>query len=240
VLVRTAALALGDLVWLDTNNNGIYEPARGEVGVPDGVVVELLDDALNPTGVTTTTVNGRYLFDGLAPGDYAVRIPAAEFATGGLLEGLAASSTAGDANDPNNESIDQNGVNGPGGVVITDLVDLSFTTIGPDASGNVDVIGDEPLGDDVASLLVGIDDGLTNMTLDIGLVGNPEISVVKSVNGDDANTAPGTPVAVGDPVAWTYDIANSGAIDLRSTSRRSPTACKLIPVLAHRSSSDLK
>lgn len=214
VLVRTAALTLGDLVWFDTNNNGIYEPGRGEVGVPDGVVVQLLDASLNLTGLTTTTVDGRYLFDGLAPGNYAVQIPASEFAAGGALAGYAASSAAGDANDPNNDSVDQNGTNGPGGVVITDLVTLSFTTVGPDASGNIDIFGDEPLGDDVAGIATNSDDALNNLTLDIGLTGTPGITIVKSVDGDDANTTPGAAVAIGTTVDWTYLVTNSGDIDL--------------------------
>lgn len=213
VTVRTVGMVLGDLIWLDSNNNGIYEPARGEQTVPDGVVVELLDGSLAPTGETTTTSNGRYVFEGLESGQYAVRIPASQFAAGGPLDGLRAATAAGDPNDPSNEAIDQNGVDGPGGSVITGVIDLSYQTI-IGTAGNIDIVGDEPLGDDVAALRVDIDDSLTNMTLDIGLIGDPAISIVTRVNGDDANTTPGVIVSPGDPVDWTYTVTNTGDIDL--------------------------
>ena len=42
----------------------------------------------------------------------------------------------------------------------------------------------------------------------------PEIDVEKSVNGDDADTAPGPLVTVGDPVDWEYTITNTGNVPL--------------------------
>ena len=39
-------LALGDQVWMDTNNNGIFEPQNGEMGI-DGVRLDLYLDANN-------------------------------------------------------------------------------------------------------------------------------------------------------------------------------------------------
>jgi uncharacterized repeat protein (TIGR01451 family) len=42
----------------------------------------------------------------------------------------------------------------------------------------------------------------------------PGIDIVKSTNGDDANLAPGPFIAVGEPVAWTYVVANTGDADL--------------------------
>ena len=93
-------LSLGDIVWVDngagagTANDGILN--GGEFGV-NGVTVELYrdngDNDPDPGGTdgaviaTTTTaaiggVNGRYLFTGLEPGDYFVRIPETNFDTG--------------------------------------------------------------------------------------------------------------------------------------------------------------
>jgi uncharacterized repeat protein (TIGR01451 family) len=42
----------------------------------------------------------------------------------------------------------------------------------------------------------------------------PSVSIVKRVNGDDANTAPGVQVPVGSPVTWTYTITNTGNVPL--------------------------
>ena len=63
--------ALGDDVWLDTNNNGIQD----EVGTGiSGVTVELE----NTSGAVISTImmdaNGAYHFTGLAPGSYEVQL----------------------------------------------------------------------------------------------------------------------------------------------------------------------
>jgi len=42
----------------------------------------------------------------------------------------------------------------------------------------------------------------------------PDITLVKSVNGDDANTAPGVAVTVGDPVHWELVVTNTGNVPL--------------------------
>ena len=62
--------ALGDYVWLDTNNNGIQD----EVGTGiSGVTVELEDTTGNILSTTTTDASGAYLFTGLAHGSYEVQ-----------------------------------------------------------------------------------------------------------------------------------------------------------------------
>ncbi len=65
--VGIALASIGDLVFRDTNNNGIQD--SGEAGV-DGVTVELYDNNNTLIGTTVTTGGGLYLFDELAPGDY--------------------------------------------------------------------------------------------------------------------------------------------------------------------------
>jgi LPXTG-motif cell wall-anchored protein len=70
-------LSLGDAVWIDTDNDGVYD--ANEVGL-GGVTVTLRDatgnavtDAFgNPIGPVTTDPDGRYQFDGLLPGDYQI------------------------------------------------------------------------------------------------------------------------------------------------------------------------
>jgi uncharacterized repeat protein (TIGR01451 family) len=46
----------------------------------------------------------------------------------------------------------------------------------------------------------------------------PGITVEKSTNGSDADTAPGPLVPVGDPVTWTYLVMNTGNVDLTGIS----------------------
>lgn len=66
--------ALGDRVFLDTDNDGQQD--AGELGV-EGVTVRLLNADGSPTGLTTTTnASGLYSFTNLAPGDYRVEFVA--------------------------------------------------------------------------------------------------------------------------------------------------------------------
>ncbi|MCP3805227.1 carboxypeptidase regulatory-like domain-containing protein [Allokutzneria sp. A3M-2-11 16] len=60
---------LGDLVWNDTNKNGLQDP--GEPGIP-GVTVTVKDDKGTEVGKTTTDANGKYLFDKLPDGTFTV------------------------------------------------------------------------------------------------------------------------------------------------------------------------
>ncbi len=81
-------LSLGNLVWLDANNDGVV--SGGETGIP-GVTVRLYrdsdsnsapDDLAAPAGITpadairsmTTNATGHYLFTGLGMGDYIVEV----------------------------------------------------------------------------------------------------------------------------------------------------------------------
>ncbi len=67
----TALAALGDYVWLDSNDNGLQD--TGETGVA-GVTVDLLNStATSVIAVTTTNSTGYYHFTGLLPGVYDVQ-----------------------------------------------------------------------------------------------------------------------------------------------------------------------
>ena len=70
----TAVGSISNLVWLDSNENGIQD--GGEPGF-DGVTVNLLDGVGTPLGVSTTTAGGGlYSFAGLVEGDYIVEFVA--------------------------------------------------------------------------------------------------------------------------------------------------------------------
>lgn len=65
--------SLGDLVWLDTNGNGIQD--GGDTALA-GVTVELLDSDDNVINSTTTDSTGNYAFTNLVPGDYSIKVTA--------------------------------------------------------------------------------------------------------------------------------------------------------------------
>ena len=74
---------IGDRIWSDADGDGVQDP--GELGI-GGVTVELYQpgpDSMFGTGddvlvaTTTTAPDGTYVFDGLPPGDYQVRVDTA-------------------------------------------------------------------------------------------------------------------------------------------------------------------
>jgi hypothetical protein len=82
-------LTVGNLVFLDANENGRAEPSEG---VPN-VTIYLFEkgaDPLSDTPVdsTLTDAEGHYIFSNLAAGDYFLFLPPSVFSTGGALEGL--------------------------------------------------------------------------------------------------------------------------------------------------------
>jgi SdrD B-like domain len=71
-LAQAATFAIGNRVWFDTNNDGVI--SAGETGIP-GVKMQLLDSTNSVIQTLITDVSGFYLFDGLTPGTYTVKIP---------------------------------------------------------------------------------------------------------------------------------------------------------------------
>lgn len=68
-ITEPAPAAIGDLVWFDTNANGVQD--ENEAGVP-GVTVYLTNCEGDTLASMLTDENGRYLFSGLEAGDYAI------------------------------------------------------------------------------------------------------------------------------------------------------------------------
>ncbi len=62
--------SIGDLVWNDTNGDGIQDPDESGVS---GVEVKLLNDTDSELNSTSTDINGSYLFTNLQSGEYRVK-----------------------------------------------------------------------------------------------------------------------------------------------------------------------
>ena len=91
--------ALGDYVWIDANSDGLQDSTESAAG---GVLMELLDDTSTVIATLRTTDGGQYLFTQLPTGTFQVRVAAANFGPGGVLEGYAA--TAGPESEGSNLS----------------------------------------------------------------------------------------------------------------------------------------
>ncbi len=159
----TPTLSLGDTIWNDTNNNGTQD--AGENGISDVTVQLFRDtnsdgqyttaDGTTPVATQTTDSNGKYLFAGLAEGDYLVVIPASQFAGSGPLSGYKSSSgTNGSVTGPFEPAPDPD--------TNTNSDDNGSLSSGLVRSGAVTLaLNSEPTND-------GDTDANTNLTVDFG------------------------------------------------------------------------
>ena len=192
-------LQVGNLVFVDVNNNGIYDAGDTtlagatvrlyasdgitEINVgPDGIF-GTADDA--PGGVTTGA-SGTYLFDGLPAGDYIVRVtpPAGYVSTIDTAD--AADTTNPNTNTDNND----NGVGVSSGMVSSNTVTLTPGSIGA-------------LTNNIVTNATGI---TYNPTLDFGF------QVGAGLVADPALSKSGSPVqaSIGDTVTFTIRVTNGG------------------------------
>ncbi len=211
VTVRVASYSIGDFIFVDADGDGAYDPTI-DVPVPDGVPVELRrpDGTLIDTTTTTVLANGRYLFDQLGSGDYIITIPASAFQAGGVLEGWVVTPIAGAEIDDENESVDQHAItlgSEPVDGVTTGTLTLSAIPPGP---GEVP-IGEEPVGENVAGLPDPTLDAFSNLTLDLGLIGPPDVEILKEVCSTGSTCDPTAAVGAGGWVKTTEVPFNDNA-----------------------------
>lgn len=160
-LIRTGQLmSLGNLVWRDTNNDGLVSP--GEPGI-DGVTVRLFD------GTGTVQLNqmqtgggGFYLFTGLQPGNYVVEV----VTPAGLLSSTGTGTAYEPAPDPDNDLNDDDNGTTQGAVVRSLPVTLAFNT--------------EPVND-------GDSDSNSNLSVDFGFYAQVNTMCLGNLVWFDAN-----------------------------------------------------
>lgn len=187
-------MSLGDQVWLDLDNDGVFD--AGETGVA-GVALTLFEDSDGDDSIsgetqvatTTTAADGTYLFSGLLPGDYIVRVDASNFTGSGPLVGKPTSTgndVAGMAPDPDGDvnNTDKGNEQGDGSVL----------------SRGITLVGAaEPTTD-------GDSDADTNRTVDFGFIPF-DLTITKTDDDGGATLAPG------DTVTYTIVASNSGPAD---------------------------
>jgi hypothetical protein len=124
--VRIFNGVIGDFVWFDKNNNGMFDGSDFNAG--PGVVVNLLDENGDVIKSTTTDANGRYLFTELPEGNYIVEIDPSNFDEGKPLEAASVASGAeapGPFTDIANEQDDHNATNAVNGGYRSNVIKLT-------------------------------------------------------------------------------------------------------------------
>lgn len=181
LITATGTLALGDQVWNESDNDGLFEPQNGELGV-DGVRLDLYRDVNNdnaPTldeylGTTNTATSsgfaGRYRFSNLAAGNYIVVVAPQSFSGSGSLYGRITATGNDPAPDPDNDfNGDDNGTD------VGALIGARPVTL---------VAAGEPTTED--------GDNTTNLTVDFGFIAAGAAVVPEYDYGDAPDVIAGT------------------------------------------------
>ncbi len=162
--VAPNGLEIGNLVWMDTNNNGIADGSEpGISGVTVELWIDTTADGQKDTKIqdTVTDGTGHYNFTGLAAGTYFIKIPK-QSDVGEPLQHMT-SSTPSVANADNNADNDDNAVDP---AIIGDEVMSEGVVLG---------VGEEPPGEllrdgsptvDISPN--GLNDADSNLTVDFG------------------------------------------------------------------------
>lgn len=201
-LCDQAPTELGNYVWFDADRDGIQDPTERPL---PGVTVTLRDAQGTALATATTDASGRYWF---VSAD-APNLPASPGAAYGVVPGGIRPNTdysmTFDAS-----AADTSGI----GVAVADL---RLTVAGQGSATTGSKPTATPGGLPTLSLHTG-DAGSNDHSFDAGytLALAPSISLVKSVNGHDANTAPGPTLQQGSTANFTYLVTNTGALALGS------------------------
>ena len=75
------AIQIGDLVWADTNKDGIQQPTE-TAGVPNVIVKLYAENGTTLIATVTSDANGKYVFDNVIPGTYIVEFMKSSIGTG--------------------------------------------------------------------------------------------------------------------------------------------------------------
>lgn len=197
-LANILPVTLGGQIFLDNSPTGQNDGDRDgdEPGIL-GVTLDLYqlpgpDDVVDPdndVALTSTSsgANGTYLFSGLAPGNYAVVVPANQFQPGAILFGMANSNGNDPPTDPdNNIDGDDNGTTLGSGAVISGTITLESNS--------------EPIDDDDTN-------NNTNTTVDFGFFPQIDLSISKTLNTAGSNVVPGG------TAIFDFAINNLGPLD---------------------------
>jgi hypothetical protein len=185
-------LTIGDLIWEDSNNNGLFD--TGESGIANLTVNLYSDNDSNnlPDGAaiatTTSSSAGLYRFAGLLPGRYLVEVvPPAGYVSSTGTNGSASGPFEPAPSADNNTNNDDNGTSN-GTSIWSSVVSLA--------------LADEPIND-------GDSNANTNLSVDFGLFRPANISgqVWHDQDGDGVQT-PGEPGVAG-VLATLFDAANN-------------------------------
>ncbi|MEM7130359.1 MAG: SdrD B-like domain-containing protein [Chloroflexota bacterium] len=187
-------LALGNFIWTEEDDNGIFDPGKGETPAP-GVTLSLIQDdgdgVYEPitdtvAALQTTDSNGNYQFNFLIDGDYFVVLAPTNFDDPNSPYNNLQSSSGANSEDPAIDNSDHG----------TPLADGSI------ASGLVTLaLNSEPTTD-------GDNNPNTQFTIDMGLFSaTPQIEIGKWLN-----TTP--TVTVGSSISFTIRITNTGSITI--------------------------
>jgi hypothetical protein len=139
--------SIGNLVWLDTDNDGLKDAAESGI---NGVAVQLYRAAQTPGADlpyagTTTAGGGLYSFSSLPAGDWKIYLPAANFTGGGALAGTPLSSTTTVATD-NPIDNDDNGIQAASGSAVTSPV-ITLAAAETDNTKDFGFVGVGSVGD---------------------------------------------------------------------------------------------
>ena len=83
------AAGVGNLVYLDSNNNGAFDSGEGLNEVTVQLYGSTATPEIDPPLLEVVTASGgQFLFAGLADGEYFLHVPSSQFSGGGVLESL--------------------------------------------------------------------------------------------------------------------------------------------------------